>query len=220
MKGKLIVIDGTDGCGKTTQFEKLKERLAREEREFETFKFPQYENNYFGAIVRCFLDGKFGDPVKMNPYLSSILYAADRYESKKKLEKWLGENKIILLDRYVSANQIHQGGKMTDGRERETFLKWLDKIEHEIFGIPRPDIILYLEVSPETSQKITKNRTIKDLYDQDPEFQRMSREQSLRLIAEMNNWHRIVCEESGELLPIDTIHEKIWNSLLESGIIH
>jgi len=216
--GKLIVIDGTDGSGKATQTKKLIERFVDEGRKVETLDFPQYYNNHFGNIIGCFLRGDFGDPTKFNPYLASVLYAADRYESSEKIRQWLAEEKIILLDRYVSGNQIHQGGKIKDEEKRKTFLNWLDKIEHGVFGIPRPDLILYLDVQPKTSQiliekKASRNYTggaKKDGVESSVEHQTDSHEQSLRLVSEMNNWVRIKCEENGELLSIDLIHEKIW----------
>jgi len=218
MPGKLIVIDGTDGSGKATQAKKLLQRLNSGGFGAEAFEFPQYFNNQFGNIVGCFLRGDFGDPTKISPYLSSILFAADRFESSKKIEAWLAEGKTVILDRYVSANQIHQGGKIEDKEKRETFLKWLDKIEHGIFGIPRPDLIIYLDVPPKTAQtlidkKATRNYTggsQKDKAEADIGHQASSHEQSLRLVAQVNNWRRIICEEDGQLLPIDTIHEKIW----------
>ncbi len=218
MPGKLIVIDGADGCGKATQTKKLIERLNSENFGAETLDFPQYYNNHFGNIVGCFLRGDFGDPAAANPYLASILYAADRFESSAKIKTWLAQEKIVILDRYVSANQIHQGSKIKDGDERETFLSWLEKIEHGVFGIPRPDLIIYLDVPANTAQTLIEKKSAraytggnqKDKVEENIEYQLNSREQSLRLISQMNNWHRIVCEENGTLLPIDTIHEKIW----------
>lgn len=218
MLGKLIVIDGTDGCGKATQTKKLLERLLAKNIPAETMDFPQYYNNHFGNIVGCFLRGDFGDPASANPYLASILYAADRFEASPKIKIWLAEGKIIILDRYVSANQIHQGGKIANATKRETFLNWLDKIEHGVFGIPRPDLIIYLDVPAQTAQTLIEKKSArnynggnqKDMAEADVNHQINAREQSLRLVSQMNNWHRIVCEENGKLLSIDTIHEKIW----------
>ncbi len=218
MPGKLIVIDGTDGCGKATQAKKLFERLNARGFGVEAFEFPQYYNNHFGNIVGCFLRGDFGDPTQTNPYLASILYAADRFEASPKIKTWLAQGKIVILDRYVSANQIHQGGKIPDAAKRETFLKWLDKIEHGVFGIPRPDLIIYLDVPPNTAQTLIEKKSArdytcgnqKDKAEASVKHQESSREQSLRLVSQMNNWRRIICEEDGELLPIDVIHEKIW----------
>jgi dTMP kinase len=218
MPGKLIVIDGADGCGKATQTKILLKRLNSERSVAETLDFPQYYNNQFGNIVGCFLRGDFGDPAAANPYIASILYAADRFESSAKIKNWLAEEKIVILDRYVSANQIHQGSKIKNEKERETFLSWLEKIEHGVFGIPRPDIIIYLDVPIKTAQTLIEKKSAraytggnqKDKVEGNIEYQLNSREQSLRLVSQMNNWVRIVCEENGELLPVDVIHERIW----------
>ncbi|MFA5133965.1 MAG: deoxynucleoside kinase [Patescibacteria group bacterium] len=210
MNGKLIVIDATDGCGKTTQVNRLLERLKENGHKTEMLKFPQHEKSYFGNLIDCFLNGHFGDPTTLNPYLVSALYAADRFEASKRLKEWLAEDKIVVLDRYVSANQIHQGSKIKNDTERENFLNWLEKIEHGIFELPRPDIILYLDVSPETSRRIMTERGKLDGNEENLDYQRMSREQSLRLVSKMNNWKRITCEDGGNLLPIEIIHEKIW----------
>jgi dTMP kinase len=220
VKGKLIVIDGTDGCGKATQAQKLIERLRAEGRQTETLDFPQYYNNHLGNIVGCFLRGDFGDPTETNPYLASIIYAADRFESSAKIKKWLTGGKIVVLDRYVSANQIHQGGKIRNNEQRETFLKWLDRVEHSVFGIPRPDIIIYLDVPAQAAQKLieTKSRrrylngAQKDRSESNVAHQLDARAQCLRLVSTMNNWQRIICEENGRLLSIDAIHERIWEA--------
>jgi len=218
MKGKLIVIDGADGCGKATQTKKLIERLFREGYGTETLDFPQYYNNHFGNIVGCFLRGDFGDPTQINPYFASILYAADRFESSKKIKRWLDGGKTVVLDRYVSANQIHQGGKIKDEQKRETFLNWLDKIEHGVFSIPRPDLIIYLDVPTTTAQKLIEQKSArnytngmqKDKNESNIDYQSVVRERCLGLISKINNWQRIICEENGRLLSIDDIHEKIW----------
>jgi len=211
ISGKLIVIDGTDGSGKATQTKKLIEKLQAVGKNTETLDFPQYQNNYFGHMVRSYLDGAFGDPTEINPYLSSVLYAADRFESSKKIKQWLDEGKVVILDRYVSANQIHQGGKIKDDQQRETFLNWLDKIEHGIFNIPRPDIILYLDVDPNISQQAMQIRAPKDGHESNLDFQKDSHSQSLKLVEQMNNWQRIQCDKDGQFLPIEEIHKKIWD---------
>jgi len=211
MKGKLIVIDGTDGSGKATQTKKIIEKLQSMGKNTETLDFPQYESNYFGHIIRSYLDGAFGDPTKINPYLSSILYAADRFESSTKIKQWLYEEKIVVLDRYVSANQIHQGAKIQDDKQRETFLNWLDKIEHSIFAIPRPDLILYLDVNPDISQKAMQNRANQDKHESNLDFQKNSHTQSLRLVQQMNNWQKIQCDKNGQFLPVEQIYKKIWD---------
>lgn len=122
MQGKLIVIDGIDGAGKATQTKLLLERLEKRGYKTATMDFPQYYDNFFGKLIGRFQNGEFGDAPTMSPYLASVLYAADRWESKIKIENWLDEGRIVVLDRYVSANQIHQGGKISDFNEKKNFL--------------------------------------------------------------------------------------------------
>ncbi|MEK7211848.1 MAG: thymidylate kinase, partial [Patescibacteria group bacterium] len=122
MKGKLLVIDGTDGSGKHTQTVLLLKKLRAAGYKTATMDFPQYYKNFFGALVGKYLAGDFGDPTKISPYLSSVIFAADRFESAGKIRRWLAEGRIVILDRYVSANQIHQGAKIHDAKKRREFL--------------------------------------------------------------------------------------------------
>ena len=114
MKGKLIVIDGGDGAGKATQAALLVKQLRADGHAVETLDFPQYTQNTFGELIRECLDGKRGDFMAVDPRIASTLYAADRFESKPRLEQWLSEGKVIILDRYVSSNMMHQGAKIDD----------------------------------------------------------------------------------------------------------
>jgi len=113
-KGKFIVIDGTDGSGKATQTKLLEIILKKNGYRVKTIEFPQYKKNFFGKLIKEHLQGLHGNFLSVNPYLASTLYAADRYESKQKIEKWLAEGYTVIADRYVSANQLHQGGKIKD----------------------------------------------------------------------------------------------------------
>src|SRR3990167_6836927 len=117
-KGKLIVLDGTDGSGKATQTKILQARLKKEGYRVQTLDFPQYEKNFFGGLIGECLAGEHGDFVSIDPYIGSTLYAADRFESKDKIMRWLRAGCVVVLDRYVSSNQIHQGGKITDAKKR------------------------------------------------------------------------------------------------------
>ncbi len=144
--GKLIVIDGIDGSGKATQVALLKKRLQQEGVRVKTIDFPRYYNNFFGGLIGEYLSGKYGDFIAMDPRVASVLYAADRFESSKEIKKWLDEGYVVLADRYVSANQIHQAGKIDEPKVRKEFLAWLDTMEYEVFQIPRPDLVVYLDV--------------------------------------------------------------------------
>ena len=132
-QGKLIVIDGTDGSGKATQTELLVKALKNEGRKVKIIDFPDYYSNFFGKFIGHCLSEQYYNFVKVHPKIVSVLYAADRFESKDKIKKWLKEGNIVIANRYTSANQIHQGGKIANLKKRENFIKWLAEIEYQIF---------------------------------------------------------------------------------------
>src|SRR3989344_7972815 len=117
-RGKLIVIDGIDGSGKTTQTALLIKRLKRDRQKVKVIRFPQYYNNFFGAFIGHCLKEQYYNFVKTHPKIASVLYAADRNESKEKIEKWLKEGNTVVAARYASSNQIHQGGKVASAEKR------------------------------------------------------------------------------------------------------
>ena len=200
MKGKLIVIDGTDGSGKATQVAKLKERLASEGHLVQSLDFPRYYDNFFGKFIGEALKGDYGDWAGLHPKIASVMYAADRNESKAQIGEWLNQGNVVILDRYVSSNQIHQGGKIDNEDERREFMKWLDTMEHDVFGIPRPDAILYLDVSVKITQELLVKKGNKeskkylegkgDQHENNIEHLEAARESGLKMIAETNNWIR------------------------------
>lgn len=214
------MIDGADGAGKATQVALLAERLRAEGREVETLDFPQYQTNIFGKLLRECLDGKRGDFLHMDPRVASSLYAADRFQSKPRIEAWLAAGKIVILDRYVSANMLHQGGKLRDIAEIEEFLTWLDEVEHGLFGLPRPDTIMYLDV-PLTVRKRLKQEAIMagkhganvaaDQHEADDTHQEQAETQAQHLIATKNVWHSIDCTEGGEIRSREAIHADIYS---------
>lgn len=121
MSGKLIVIEGADGAGKATQVKMLAERLKSEGVPIETLEFPNYEDTFFGAYIKEWTDEKYGSFVDLDPRLSSILFAGDRFEIRDKLIGWLEEGKHVVTDRYVTANMLHQGAKIDDIEKEEPF---------------------------------------------------------------------------------------------------
>jgi dTMP kinase len=210
-RGKLIVIDGSDGVGKATQTALLVERLKKEGHTVHTLDFPRYKDNFFGAFVRECLDGVHGNFVGTDPYLASLPYAADRFESKPILEGWLKDGAVVVLDRYVSANQMHQGGKIAGDEERARFLEWLDTMEHTVFGIPRPDMIIYLHMPISVSQSLMAGRAgKKDQHENDPEHLANAQESALKLIQARSHWQRVECARNNEILTRQEIHEMIW----------
>lgn len=226
-RGKLIVIDGSDGSGKATQTRLLIARLKKEGRRVRTLDFPQYDENFFGALIGRALAGDLGDFIALDPHIGSVFYAADRFESKPKIEGWLKQGYVVVLDRYVSANQIHQGGKIRDAKKQKEFLQWLDRMEHGVFGLPRPDAIIYLDVPVAVSQRLlglegqTRKKTYlkkgqRDLAENNPKHLAESRENALRLVKKLNAWTRIDCAVKGEILSRESIAEKVWKAVMKT----
>ena len=152
-KGKFIVIDGTDGSGKATQAGLLAEKIKKENFSVELADFPQYGQKSAGLIEE-YLNGKYGTAADVGPYRGSIFYACDRYDASFKIKKWLNEDKIVVSNRYVTANMAHQGGKIKNAEDRKKYFNWLNDLEYEIFNIPKPDINIILHVDAAIAQKL------------------------------------------------------------------
>jgi dTMP kinase len=212
-RGKLIVIDGSDGVGKATQTKLLIERLRQEGIPVETLDFPQYTQNFFGRLIRECLDGKHGDFIAVDPHIASVLYAADRFESRTKIEQWLARGKVVVLDRYVSANQLHQGGKIRDSKKRKAFLEWLDAMEHAVFKIPRPDLVIYLHLPTELSLRLIDGRGKKDQAERNVRYLANAKASALKIIKSNNAWLKIDCSRRGAVLSREAIHEQIFTQV-------
>lgn len=219
-KGKLIVIDGIDGSGKATQVALLKKRLQKEGVKVKTIDFPRYEDNFFGSLIGEYLSGTFGDFIEVDPRLASVLYAADRFETSEKIRKWLDDGHIVLADRYVSANQIHQGGKIESTKKRKEFLEWLDTMEHKVFKTPRPDMVIYLDVPYEVSKKWLKNKVAqrskkylkgrKDVAEDNLLHLKQSRNSALYLEKNNKNWKKISCCDGMVCMLPGEVHEHVY----------
>ena len=159
MQGKLFVIDGTDGSGKQSQLQKLKERFDKEKIHYKLVSFPNYDSPS-SSLVKMYLNGEFGtDAQAISPYIASTFFAADRYATfKTQFEEYYKSGGIILADRYTTANMVHQAGKIKDEQEREKFLKWLWDFEFGLYGLPVPTEVFFLKMPFEYSQKLMENR--------------------------------------------------------------
>lgn len=217
-KGRLIVIDGSDGSGKATQTKLLVEKMKMEGCLVRTMDFPQYGNNFFGAFIGECITGEHGDFLTLDPRITSVLYAADRFESSEKIKKWLNDGDTVVLDRYVSANQIHQGGKIFDTRKRKEFLLWLDEMEYGVFHLPRPHMVIYLDVPIDTSIGLLRHAQQKkqylkdgkkDLVEQSKNYLHNARNSALWLARTQKGWHRVQCVQQDRLRTIEDIHAEI-----------
>jgi dTMP kinase len=219
--GAFIVLDGNDGSGKATQARLLGDRLVAEGVLSEKVDFPAYDTNFFGALVGECLRGEHGDFVHMDPKIASSLYALDRLESTSHIRDSLREGRVVIADRFSSSNQIHQGGKIPNEQEREAFLLWLDKMEHQVLSIPRPDAIMYLQVPVETSlvllteKRKAKNNGLadgqKDTVEEDRTYLERSHETANWLASHQPNWHVIDCIKSGTMRTPEDIHEELYS---------
>ena len=217
MAGKLIVLEGTDGSGKSTQFEQLKAHLTRQGIKFICLKFPQYEEES-SALIRMYLGGEFGSrPGDVNGYAASAFYAVDRYASYKKVwGEWYEQGGVVLADRYTTSNAVHQASKFPS-EEREGFFRWLYDFEYVKLGLPEPDRVFYLDVPTEASVSMLRRReevtdTRADIHEKDTEYLRQCRE-SASQAADVLGWYRVECVREGAVRSIEDIHNEIWQQV-------
>lgn len=215
-KGKLIVIDGADNVGKATQTALLVSRLKEGGKKVGTLDFPQYTVNTFGKLIKECLKGEHGDFLNVDPKIASALYAADRFEAKGVLLELLAQNDAVILDRYVSANMLHQGAKIADVAQRREFLEWLEHVEYGIYGMPKPDLTISLAVSPEDSNAILarmveEGKKTADVAETDREHQKRVA-QCLQWLSTMKeNWITVHCSSGIHgLRSREDIHEEVY----------
>lgn len=218
--GKLIVIDGTDGSGKATQVALLAKRLKKEGYTVKLLDFPEYYKNFFGKFIGHCLSEQYYNWVNIHPKIAAIAYAADRWESSEEIQKWLKKGYIILANRYVSSNQIHQGGKIANNKKRADFLKWLDEMEYKVFKIPKPDAIFYLNVPMNIILKLIKERNKKtsrayvgkkkDIVEGNIPYLTNSSKAAFWLAKTQKGWVKIDCVENGKIDTRENIHEEIY----------
>lgn len=215
MKGKLIVIEGLDGSGKSTQLEILKNRLCDEGKSVRQIKLPNYEDKSC-ELVKMYLGGRFGtDPDSVNAYAASSFYAVDRYVSYNCYwkEDYLS-GRIILADRYTTSNAYHQLTKVGKD-EYDSFLSWLEDYEYNKLGIPSPDCVIYLDMPIEASQKLMTgryngNEEKKDIYEINTDYLsqcRITADYSCKKLG----WKRISCAEDGNIKSIEDISDEIYD---------
>lgn len=215
-KGRLIVLDGTDGSGKKTQTDLLLARLDKEGIEKEYADFPRYGKRS-AVMVEDYLNGEFGKANEVNPYAASLFYAIDRFAAGKDLLSSIDEGKIVVANRYVSSNMGHQGGKIQDEAERIKYFDWVENMEYNQLGIPRPDatILLYVPakiaqglVGKKEAREYLKGKTY-DIHEEDLNHLENAEKTYLEA-AEKFGFKIISCVENGELLSREKIHEKVW----------
>lgn len=217
--GKLIVIEGTDGSGKSTQFRLLTDRLTAENHDFQQLVFPQYSEPS-SALIRMYLNGAFGsNPSDVNAYAASTFYAVDRYASYKKVwGEWYENGGLVVSDRYTTSNAVHQASKEPEN-QREAFLKWLYELEYEHMGLPRPDLTIYLDVPTDFTEKLLRRReqntnTKADIHEADTSYLATCRKMG-REAASFYGWTVIECVKDGKMRSMEDIHEEIYRHVVK-----
>lgn len=212
--GKLIVIEGTDGSGKSTQFKQVVERLEKENIAFRRLVFPRYSEES-SALIRMYLGGAFGsNPGDVNAYAASAFFSVDRYASyKQDWGQWYEEGGLVISDRYTTSNAVHQASKET-GEKQAEFLKWLYEFEYDKLGLPCPDLVIYLDVPTDFTEKMMRSReaatnTSADIHEKDLGYLAACRKAG-RDAATYYGWSVINCVKDGQMRSIEDIHEEIY----------
>lgn len=217
MQGKLIIMEGIDGSGKSTQYRILRERLAAEGTEFRSIVFPRY-NEESSALIRAYLGGQFGDrPGDVNPYAASTFFAVDRFASfKTDWGDYYKQGGVVLADRYTTSNACHQGSKLPP-EERQQYLDWLYDFEFRLMELPKPDLVIYLDIDVEVSRRLMERRqsdthTRADIHEKDLTYLAECLAAG-RYAAEHYGWTRIRCVDGGEMRSAEDIHEEIYRAV-------
>jgi dTMP kinase len=216
MSGKLIVFEGGDAAGKATQANLLKDRLISEGREVEMMSFPDYDHNQVGSLIRDWLHGDRGEYMNVDPRVSSVLFAADRFESKPVFESWLDEGKVVILDRYTTANVLHQGAKEPHLDDRAATMRWIHRLEHEIFNLPIPDLVMYLDMPANLRIGLMQKQWAEegrhaDVAEMDDRHQAMVDDIAEELLGIYPKHYRLFASNDGQVRSREDIHEEVYN---------
>lgn len=220
----LIVLEGLDGAGKSTQIKRISEYLASAGRQTEFLHFPRFDAPVYGDLIGGFLRGEFGDMDKVHPKLVALLFAEDRRDASSVISSWISEGKVVILDRYVYSNIAFQCAKLDDGKQSEDLERWILDTEYGAFGIPKPDLNLFLDV-PESfvagnlssgrngdGREYLKGRC--DIHESDISFQMKVREVYLRQVDADPDFIRVDCSDgNGGMADADTVFSRIRNEL-------
>lgn len=218
--GKLIVIEGVDSSGKQTQTEKLYKELLSRNFDVMTVAFPNYKSKS-SELVKMYLGGEFGDdPETVNPYTASAFFAVDRVASYKlEWQDKLASDKIIIADRYTTSNMIHQASKIDDIDEKNKFLDWVYDFEYNKLGLPKPDVVIFLDMPVKFAKILMASRPNKidnsmvlDIHEGNEEYLNHSYENAVH-VCEKYNWLRIKCVDGERIKSIDEIANEIINAV-------
>ena len=218
----LIAIEGIDGAGKGTQAGRLVASLSEMGLRVDTLQFPRYNATTFGGAIGDFLNGRFGSLNQVHPQLAAVLYAGDRFESRPLLMQMMEDNDVVVLDRFVGSNLAHQSAKL-DGAERTALVDWIEKIEYEVFQLPRPKLTVLIDMSSQMSRELVARKATRDYTDQEADLQESDlpylervRRCYLALAHSRLDWRTVHgLNEEGSLRTIDEVGEEIRGIVCE-----
>ena len=218
----LIVMEGLDGAGKSTQINRLSEYLVARGHRCRQLHFPRTDSLVYGELISRFLRGELGDIHQVNPYLVALIYAGDRFDFKPTLERWLNAGDMVLLDRYVYSNVAYQCAKVNNKDDKKALREWILHMEFEYHGLPKPDLNIFLDVPfVFTRQKLENNREgderqylrgKKDIHEADLDFQESVRESYLSM-SDTDFFVKVNCSDGQSILSVDQIFSKITDVL-------
>jgi len=218
--GRLIAVEGSDGSGKATQSRLLVQRLRAEGYPAERISFPRYGRSFFGRLAGAYLRGELGGAAAVDPRLAAMIYAADRWEAREAILRWLAEGRVVVCDRYVDSNKAHQAARLPRGADKAGFLRWVDRMEYRVFGLPGPDFTLYLHVPHRLALHLIGRKgrrpylsgRERDLHEADPAHLRRAERIYLDLASRRgpSRGALIRCVRAGRLLTRAEVHERIW----------
>jgi dTMP kinase len=224
MQGKLIVIEGGDGSGKATHLKLALEHLKEIGREVEVFDFPQYGTKSAGPVEE-YLNGKYGDLHEVSPYAASLLYAVDRFDASRKIQRVLGAGNLVLSNRYVLSNAAHQGVKIKDPAERQKFWKWLEELEYGTLELPRPNLTIFLHVPADIGYGLVAKKSERthlhgkqrDIHEANLPYLKEVEAMYVELAKKDPTITTIECAPQGVLLSIETIGLKV-SEVIEANL--
>ncbi|HLS31099.1 MAG TPA: dTMP kinase [Flavobacteriaceae bacterium] len=224
MKGKIITIEGLDGAGKSTQIELLTDRLTQLGIRHKFIHFPMLNQGVYGSLVAEFLRGEFGSLENVHPKLVALLFAEDRNEHKHKIEEWLAEGYLVILDRYVKSNIAFQCAKLSDETEKKALKEWILAFEFEFHKLPKPEISFFLNVPMQQIETSLKNIRIgedrdylegkTDIHEDSVDFQKKVLAEYLKLLRSDANFYEVKCfSETEEWFSPEEIHQTIFEKI-------
>ncbi len=219
----LIAIEGIDGAGKGTQAGRLVSSLRETGLRVDSLQFPRYSATTFGQAIGAFLNGRFGALNEVHPQLASVLYAGDRYESRDLLLNMMEANDVIVLDRFVGSNLAHQSAKL-EGSARKELIDWIEKVEFDVFRLPRPKLTILIDMSSQMSRELVSRKAARDYTDQEADLQESDlpylekvRRCYLALSHSRLDWRTVHgLDEHGSLRTIDDVASEILSIVKEA----